>query len=264
MPFRRYFRKFVDGTRVGHMHTVEFGSDFWRDHLMFRNYLRMHPADARAYADLKRSLANSYNHTMLADNVHINLGYTEFKTEFIESIRAKARARIEKSAPIVIVPYNPLWSVKFEREREAIEAAIGDIGVAIEHVGSSSVPGLAAKPTIDIAIGVRTMDEARGAIEPLLALGYAKGVDAHHDWLYFDRDGHEPAENVHLHFVPFGGERWHRYLLFRDYLRTHPDAAAAYERTKRELAAEFNKDRLGYVEGKTEFIEHISFLARSS
>jgi GrpB-like predicted nucleotidyltransferase (UPF0157 family) len=262
MPFRRYFRKFVDGVRIGHMHTVEYRSDFWRDHLMFRNYLRVNPDDARAYADLKRKLAETYNRTMLADNVNVNLGYTDYKTEFIESIKAKARARIEHSTPVVIVPYNRLWPVKYEQEREAIRTAIGDLAVDIQHVGSTSVPGLAAKPTIDIAIGVRSMDDGRGAITALFALGYAKGVENFPDWRYFDREGHEPGGDIHLHMVPFGGDRWNRYLLFRDYLRAHPEIASAYEKLKRGLAVEFGKDRLGYVEGKTEFIEHIAVLAR--
>jgi GrpB-like predicted nucleotidyltransferase (UPF0157 family) len=153
--------------------------------------------------------------------------------------------------------------VRYEQEHAAIAGAIGSIALDIQHVGSTSIPGLAAKSTIDIAIGVRTMNEGRAAIEPLLALGYAKGVENFPDWRYFDREGHEPMENVHLHMVPFGGDRWNRYLLFRDYLRAHSDAASAYERAKRDLAAEFGKDRLGYVEGKTEFIEHVAFLARS-
>jgi GrpB-like predicted nucleotidyltransferase (UPF0157 family) len=264
MPFRRYFRKDVDGERTFHLHVVEVSSDFWRDHLMFRNYLRVHPEDARAYAELKRRLADNYNRTMLADNVNINIGYTDYKTELIESLKAKALARIEQSAPAVIVPYNPLWPVRFEEERAAIAKAIGDVALDVQHVGSTSVPGLAAKPTIDIAIGVRTMEESRAATAPLIALGYAKGVEAFPDWRYFDRDGHEPGSDVHLHMVPFGGDRWNRYLLFRDYLRAHPEAAAAYERLKRDLAAEFGRDRLGYVEGKTEFVEQINSLARFS
>ncbi len=257
MPFRRYFRKDVDGERAFHLHTVEVSSEFWRDHLMFRNYLRTHPDEAQAYAELKRRLANTYNRTMLADNVNVNLGYTEYKTEYIDSVMAKARARIERSTPIAIVPYNELWAEKFASEREAILRAVGDIAVDVRHVGSTSVPGLAAKPTIDIAVGVRTMDEARAAIEPLFALGYAKGVEHFPDWRYFDREGHARFENIHLHMVPFGGDRWNRYLLFRNHLREHPEDAVAYEKLKRRLAAEFGSDRLGYVESKTEFVDAI-------
>jgi len=248
MPFRRYFRKDVDGERAFHLHVVQTDSAFWRDHLIFRNYLRTHPDDARAYADLKRELAGAYNRSMLAQGVDLNVGYTEFKSEFIGSVMAKARERIERSTPIAIVPYNALWPVKFARERDAILRAVGDNAVDVQHVGSTSVRGLAAKPTIDIAIGVRTMDEGRAAIEPLFALGYAKGVEHFPDWRYF---------------VPFGGDRWNRYLLFRNHLRDHPDAAAAYEKLKRSLAAEFGNDRLGYVESKTEFVNAILSRARA-
>jgi GrpB-like predicted nucleotidyltransferase (UPF0157 family) len=264
MPFRRYFRKEVDGERAFHLHTVVVGSEFWRDQLMFRNYLRMIPDDARAYADLKRRLADTYNRTMLADNVNINLGYTDFKSELIGEIMAKARARIERSTPVAIVPYNALWPAAFERERAAIVSAIGGVAIDVQHVGSTSVAGLGAKPTIDIAIGVRSMDESRAGNEALFALGYAKGRENFQDWRYFDREGHAPMENVHLHMVPFGGDRWNRYLLFRDYLRAHPDAASSYEKLKRELAGEFGSDRLGYVEGKSEFIEMIAARARGA
>lgn len=263
MPFRRYFRKDVDGERAFHLHAVQTDSEFWRNHLIFRNYLRTHPDDAEAYAGLKRTLADTYNRTMLADNVNVNLGYTDHKDEFIDGVMAKARERIERSMPIAIVPYNALWPVKFARERDAILRAVGDVAIDVQHVGSTSVPGLATKPTIDIAIGVRTMDEGRAAIEPLFALGYAKGVEHFADWRYFDREDHARFENIHLHMVPFGGDRWNRYVLFRDHLREHPDEAAAYEKLKRDLAAEFGKDRLGYVEAKTEFVNAILSRARA-
>jgi GrpB-like predicted nucleotidyltransferase (UPF0157 family) len=257
MPFRRYFRKDIDGVRAYHMHTVEFGSEFWQDHLLFRNYLRMLPHEARAYADLKRKIADNYNATMLADNVNVNIGYTDYKTEFVERIKADARARVARSTPVIIVPYNELWPVRYEQLRVQIADAIGGIGIDIQHVGSSSVPGLAAKPTIDIAIGVRTMAEGRAADAPLIALGYSRGVEHFDDWRYYDVEDHPRGENVHLHMVPFGGDRWNRYLLFRNHLRAHRDAAAAYENLKRDLAEEFGRDRLGYVESKTEFVEAV-------
>jgi GrpB-like predicted nucleotidyltransferase (UPF0157 family) len=262
MPFRRYFRKDVDGRRAFHLHVVEKGSGFWKEHLMFRNHLRFHEEDVQAYADLKRRLAAEYNATMREKGIDINIGYTDHKTALIEIIKAKALARIERSTPIALVPYDKAWPERYHRERAAISSAMGDIAVAIEHVGSTSVPGLTAKPTVDVAIGVRTMDGGRRAIEPLFALGYAKGRDNFPDWRYFDREGHAPGDNVHLHMVPFGGERWTRYLLFRDYLRAHPDDAAAYVRLKLGLAAEFGRDRLGYVEAKTDFVEAILARAR--
>lgn len=254
MPFRRYFRKDIDGVRAFHMHVVQTDSDFWRDHLRFRNYLRSSPDDARAYADLKRSLADRYNATMLAHGVDVNIGYTGYKTEFIEGVLARATARIDRNRPIFVLDHNPLWPLKFERERQTVAAIAGDLAVAIEHVGSTSVPGLPAKPTVDLAIGVRSMVQARAFTAPLIAAGYAKGIDNFPDWRYFDRGEHHPFENIHLHVVPFGGDRWNRYLLFRDYLRAHDATAAAYAALKRALAAEFGADRLGYVEAKTEFV----------
>ncbi len=257
MPFRRYFRKDIDGVRAYHMHTVEAGGEFWRDHLLFRNYLRTMPDEARAYADLKRTIAGTYNATMLADNVNVNIGYTDYKTEFVERIKAEAKARVARSTPIIVAPYNELWPVRYEQLRQQIVDALGPIAVDVQHVGSSSVPGLAAKPTIDVAIGVRTMVEGRAADAPLVALGYSKGVEHFADWRYYDREEHTRGDNVHLHMVPFGGDRWNRYLLFRDHLREHRDVAAAYERLKHELAAEFGRDRLGYVEAKTEFVDAV-------
>ena len=107
------------------------------------------------------------------------------------------------------------------------------------------------------------MDESRAATQPLLDAGFAKGRENFADWRYFDIEGHPPDENVHLHVVPFGGQRWNRYLLFRDYLRTQGDAARAYAELKLALAQEFGRDRLGYVEAKTDFVNEILLHARS-
>jgi GrpB-like predicted nucleotidyltransferase (UPF0157 family) len=266
MPFRRYFRKDVDGERAFHLHVVEVTSEFWQDHLLFRNYLRFHEEDLQAYAALKRRLADEYNRTMTdgsSAGTNVNTGYTDFKTELIEEIKAKARARLEHSTPIVLSPYDERWPRWFDGYRAKIAAAMGEHAIAIEHVGSTSVPGIHAKPTVDIAIGVRTMDGARAGHDALLALGFTKGRDNFPDWRYYDREGHAPGEQVHLHVVPFGGRRWNAYLLFRDYLRAHPNAAAEYVRAKQEFAAEFGRDRLGYVEAKTEIVEEILRRARA-
>ena len=262
MPFRRYFRKDVDGVRAFHLHVVEHGSDFWRDHLLFRNYLRFNADDLQAYADLKRRLADEYNRTMIGTD--INLGYTEHKSELINAIMAKARERAARSTPISHASYDPAWPQRFERERAKVAGAMGGHAIAIEHVGSTSVAGLHAKPTIDVAIGVRSMEESRAATPALLAAGYAKGRDNFPDWRYFDIEARPSGEmNVHLHLVPFGGRRWNRYLLFRDYLRAHPDVAADYAALKLALAEEFGRDRLGYVEAKTDFIEEVLQRART-
>lgn len=264
MPFRRYFRKDVAGERAFHMHIVEAGSEFWVNHLRFRNYLRAFPREAAAYESLKRELAEGYN-AALSDTSEINAGYTDFKTEFIESVLAKANARIGASRPIAVADYDADWPRRFERELDAILGVAGHIAVAVEHIGSTSVPGLAAKPKVDMAIGVRSMDEGRTAIEALREIGYRKQADEQDfaDWNVFRKQA-DGERAYQLHMVPHGGERWQQYLLFRDYLRAHPRAAREYEALKRDLAREFGSDRLGYPEAKTDFVNRIVAMARAA
>jgi GrpB-like predicted nucleotidyltransferase (UPF0157 family) len=257
MPFRRYFRKDVEGARAFHMHMVETGSEFWRDHLLFRDFLRISPEDVREYERVKRRVAAEYNANLTPES-NINLGYTDRKSDCINAIMAKARARIVASTPIVIVDYDPEWPRRFEREREEILRAVGDAAVAVEHVGSTSVPGLAAKPKVDIAIGVRSIADGRAAIAAIEGIGYTKQPDEEDldDWIVFaKREGDAGAFNLHM--VPFEGERWCRYLLFRDHLRLHGEAADEYARLKRALAAEFGTNRLGYPQAKSDFVRAI-------
>ncbi|MHB0874462.1 MAG: GrpB family protein [Anaerolineae bacterium] len=160
--------------------------------------------------------------------------------------------------PVVIVDYDQEWPARFAEEREIIVAAIGPHVVAVEHVGSTAVPGLGAKPVIDIIVGVRSLADAAACIEPLAAVGY----DYHRDHeaemperRYFDVQ--TERRDAHLHMVEYGGEFWRRHLAFRDYLRAHPEASAEYDRLKRELAARFGRDRDGYTNAKSDFVKDI-------
>ena len=155
---------------------------------------------------------------------------------------------------IEIAPYDPAWPDAFERERASIVAALGDLVFATEHVGSTSVPGLGAKPIIDIMIGLRRLADHASCVAPLEALGYEyKGEFGIPDRHYFRRPIRGPRTHQ-LHLVEHGGEFWARHLLFRDYLRRSPDEASAYERLKVGLAARFGGDVEAYTEAKTEFI----------
>lgn len=172
------------------------------------------------------------------------------------------------SQPIVIADYDPHWPRHFEAERDLIVRACGpEAFVAIEHIGSTAVPGLAAKPIIDIMAGVRALNLVTGLIGSLGSIGYQYVPEYEVDMperRYFRKDvGGRRA--FHLHVVEHGGEFWERHLLFRDFLRTHPDAARAYERLKRALAAEYSarSDRAGYTEAKTDFIRAIEEQARA-
>ena len=153
--------------------------------------------------------------------------------------------------PIVIVEYDPAWPDEFERLRARTDAALREIVVAIEHIGSTSVPGLAAKPIIDLVIVVEPGD-VDAAIERLSVIGYVHrgnlGVEGREAF-----DAPEGVHSHHLYVSPVESEEL-RTLTFRDRLRADPELAASYERLKRELAVTFRYDRPGYTEAKTEFV----------
>lgn len=168
--------------------------------------------------------------------------------------------------PVVIVDYDPNWPRVFEAEKARLQAVTGGLLVSIEHVGSTAVPGLSAKPIIDILAGVRTLDEGRRTIGPLTEqLGYQYVPEFEVDMpyrLYFHR---HPAQGdqFHLHMVETTSEFYERHLLFRDYLRAHPEAAQAYADLKRRLADEYGSNREGYTDAKTEFVRSIETQARA-
>lgn len=158
---------------------------------------------------------------------------------------------------IEIARYDPAWPGAFERERAAILAALGDLVSAIEHVGSSAVPRLGAKPIIDIMIGLRELADHARCVAPLQALGYEymgeRGIPGR---LFFARPIPRPRTH-HLHMVEHCSSFWVRHLLFRDYLRAHSEEAHAYYELKLRLAARFGADVEAYTEAKTEFIRSV-------
>jgi len=166
--------------------------------------------------------------------------------------------------PLIVVDYDPRWPLMYEEERTRILQAVGQDLVAIEHVGSTAVPGLAAKPIIDIMPGVRSLADAAHCIAPLRQLGY-DSVPEHEALIperRFSRKGWRGAATHHLHVVEVTSAFWERHILFRDYLRAHPDAAAAYAALKRDLAARYRDDRDRYTDAKTSSIQAIEERAR--
>jgi GrpB-like predicted nucleotidyltransferase (UPF0157 family) len=167
---------------------------------------------------------------------------------------------------IAVVDYDPGWPARFAAERAAIAHALGDLVVAIEHIGSTAVPGLPAKPIIDLLVGVRGLAEARArAVAPLGALGYAY-IPAYEAWLpneLFFRKGMPGPWTHHAHLMEPANPRWADFLAFRDHLRAHPEQAAAYAAEKRRLAARFGDDIAGYRTGKDGFINAAMARARA-
>jgi GrpB-like predicted nucleotidyltransferase (UPF0157 family) len=168
---------------------------------------------------------------------------------------------------IVVVDYDPAWPARFEAECAAVKRALGDLAVAIEHIGSTAVPGLPAKPIIDLLVGVRDLSEARvRAVAPLQALGYAH-LPEYESWLpaeLFFRKGMPGPWTHHAHLMETSNPRWADFLLFRDHLRAHPEDVAAYAAEKRRLAARFGDDIAGYRTGKGTFVRSAIARARAA
>jgi putative glutamine amidotransferase len=170
---------------------------------------------------------------------------------------ARPGAAEGRTRSYAISAYDPAWPARYDEESARIRTALGDQVTGLEHVGSTSVPGLGAKPVVDIQVSVRSMVPRSAYVDPLVALGYRWVVDPWSDeHEYFSRN--EDAERAfHIHVCAAGSEWERRHIAFRDWLRDHPDDAAAYERLKRDLAERHPRDIFTYVDGKTEFIREI-------
>jgi GrpB-like predicted nucleotidyltransferase (UPF0157 family) len=154
---------------------------------------------------------------------------------------------------IEVKDYDTSWPAKFQMERDKIVACLGDAVIAIDHIGSTSVPGLKAKPVIDIMVSVRELD--LGAVkELLLSLDYAHVPIDDDDRLFF-RKG--MPRTHHLHVVLDGSEAYWRHIRFRDRLKAHPEEAKEYAQLKEALALRYRTDRDSYLDGKDLFIKEI-------
>lgn len=156
---------------------------------------------------------------------------------------------------VQVVPYRAAWAGLFAGEAARLRAALGHGVLAIEHVGSTSVPGLAAKPILDIAASVPSLGGAADLFPALRTLGYAHKPDPDiPDRLYLVK-GPPERRTHHLSLAEPGSRFWRRHLRFRDLLRADPALAAAYARLKLSLAETHPADRLAYLAGKQAFID---------
>jgi len=153
---------------------------------------------------------------------------------------------------VVVVDYDPKWPLAFEELRASVGSAVREIAISIEHVGSTAVPGLAAKPVIDMDIVVAESNVVR-AIECLGALGYEHRGDL--GILLREAFRSPPGSRPHnLYVCPSHSPALANHLAFRDYLRGNAEVSREYGALKKELAKEFRDDIDGYIEGKTAFI----------
>jgi len=154
-----------------------------------------------------------------------------------------------------LADYSPDWPVMFQRESDLIADALGECVVDVKHVGSTSVPGLRAKPIIDILVAVEEFDPIDVYEHKLGPLGYHHHSHDDDDERLFFWKG--VPRTHHLHIVEYATWEHQRHIIFRDYLRAHPDIAQWYEQIKQELSAAFKNDRPAYTKGKTAFIKSI-------
>jgi GrpB-like predicted nucleotidyltransferase (UPF0157 family) len=159
------------------------------------------------------------------------------------------------SEPIVIVDYDPDWPRRYEVLRARIAPAVGDLAAEIVHVGSTSVPGLAAKPIIDLNIRLRSSADLPTVIERLASLGYRHEGDL--GIVAREAFATPPGYSVHDHHLYVCAPDWAGHtdqIAFRDYLRAHPRAARAYARLKRSLAGKYRDNRGAYANAKAGFV----------
>jgi GrpB-like predicted nucleotidyltransferase (UPF0157 family) len=164
-----------------------------------------------------------------------------------------------------IAPYDPHWPAMFEAEAVRLHRVLGPLALRIDHHGSTAVPGLAAKPVIDIQISVATLHPLASYGQPLESLGYVHVPHADDAFCPFFHRPFQWPHTHHVHVVRAGGEEERRTLAFRDYLRQHQGAAHEYEQLKWQLMIEINPHddaaRETYAERKTAFVERILSLA---
>jgi GrpB-like predicted nucleotidyltransferase (UPF0157 family) len=154
--------------------------------------------------------------------------------------------------PIEVERYSEDWPARFAEWRDRLGSALGSAAVRIEHVGSTAVPGLAAKPIVDIQVSVVDVDRETAYVPAIERLGVPlRYREPGHR--YFRPSGDRPR-TVHLHVCAAGGEWEREHLLFRDFLRADAATRAAYARLKDELVSRYRDDRLAYTEGKTGFV----------
>jgi GrpB-like predicted nucleotidyltransferase (UPF0157 family) len=157
---------------------------------------------------------------------------------------------------VIIEDYDPCWPQLFDRLRVRLAAVLNELADSIEHVGSTAVPGLAAKPIIDIDVLLRSSTDFPVVVRKLTELGYEHRGD-------LGVSGREAfrakgaAIQHHLYVCPPGSREYDRHIAFRNYLRAHGTDANAYALLKRELASKFGSDREGYNQAKSEFVRSI-------
>lgn len=251
VPGRRYFdlpNPVAGELDLFHLHMYPAGHADAARLLAFRDYLRANPSAREAYGAAKRELAARYPQDIL---LYIG-GKTAIIRPIYRAIAGLPPARVE------VVPHNEGWPLEFEREAARLHEVIGNGAIGVEHVGSTAVPGLPAKPIIDMLLAVEDFDAARPLVHRIEELGYwycgENGIPRRH---YFIKEDDAGGVTHQLHTLENSSLEARKHRLFRDHLRNHPADRYAYAELKLRLAATHGHDRAAYQEGKTALIERI-------
>lgn len=162
-----------------------------------------------------------------------------------------------KHTTVTLVDYNPNWLKKFEYEKTSIINAIGDQILHIEHIGSTAIIGLKAKPIIDIMVGIHHLEQVSPLVQPLQDIGYEYVPKIEFKDRKFFRKGQWGQGTCHLHICEYDSSEWREKILFRNYLRNHPEFAEEYALLKTNLASEYAFDRHTYTKNKEPFIRTV-------
>lgn len=166
-----------------------------------------------------------------------------------------------KRDTVQVVPYNPAWPEAFQREKSELQRVLGTRCLDIQHIGSTAVPGLAAKPVLDIGVAVAHIFVIYTCVCAMKDLGYVYYGDQKKRGDHFFAKGSDERQTCFIHMVQEGHPVWQDFLRFRDYLIEHPGQLHRYMRIKTQMAAHYAQDRRGYTEAKAGFIQEILRLA---
>lgn len=165
---------------------------------------------------------------------------------------------------VKLAPYQMEWPSLFEQEADLLYSVLGESALHIEHIGSTSIYGMSAKPIIDMMVAVASLIEARSFVPKVESLGYEfRPDDEVADRLFFAKGPHSNRTH-HLSLAEPTSEFYREKILFREYLRAHGEVAEEYRKLKEELAEKYSQNRASYTEGKREFVEEVLRLAKGA
>lgn len=162
-----------------------------------------------------------------------------------------------ESGKVMLAPYSEEWKKLYVNEKKLLKEAIGDLIIDIQHVGSTSIPGLIAKPIIDIAVGVNTLEIGEKCIIPLEQIGYEYKHDAGIPGRHFFVKGSKDCRTFYLHLEQINSQIWKNHIYFRDFLEMHYELAVEYASLKAILADKYKNDRETYTLEKSAFIQNV-------